>query len=123
VLLQSFFPCPGDVVYHHLTGHAPLVSKRREWWLQDRGGAYWWAAKTWCSFVPEFFFGRGLGEIPVGLSDSRGAAFEWHHSFLEGHRGKPPSTSLRAGENPRTIWSGQQRHVDGVSLLEGVAWF
>jgi hypothetical protein len=40
----------------------------------------------------------------------------------EGCRGKPPSTLLRAGGNPRTIWSGQQRCVNGASLLEGGAW-
>ena len=41
-----------------------------------------------------------------------------------GRRGSPMSNILYVpGETLGPIWSGQQRRVDGVSLLEGAAWY
>jgi hypothetical protein len=37
----------------------------RSWWRMLVGGEDWW----WCSGAPEFFCGRGSGEIPVDMSD------------------------------------------------------
>jgi hypothetical protein len=45
-------------------------------------------------------------------------------SLPGGRRGNSLSTALFVpGETPGPVWSGQQRRVDGVSLLEGVAWY
>jgi hypothetical protein len=58
----------------------------------------------WCARV---FLWAGVGRNPCWhVRPWRGAAFEWHHSLLEGVVGKPPSTLLRVGGNPRTIRSG-----------------
>jgi hypothetical protein len=82
-------------------------------------GEVWW----WCSVAPGFFVGGGREKsLSACLTPTR-CRFQVTPFLLEGRCGKPSSTILRAGGNPRTtIWSGHQRRVNGVSLLEGGAW-
>jgi hypothetical protein len=44
--------------------------------------------------------------------------------LLEGRRGNPLSTILYVpGETLGPVWSGQQCRANGISLLEGAAWY
>jgi hypothetical protein len=90
----------------------------RPWWRLLVGGEAW----CWCSFAAEFFCGLGREKSLLACPTLTRCRFRVAPFLPGGSRGKPSSTLLRAMENPRTIWSGQQRRVDGVPLLEGVAW-
>jgi hypothetical protein len=72
--------------------------------------------------VPGFFLWSGAGEIPVSLVDpdavppSCGTIPSWRASW------ESLTTVLYVpGETLGHVWSGQQRRVNGVFLLEGVA--
>jgi hypothetical protein len=44
--------------------------------------------------------------------------------LLGGRRGDPVYTVLYVpGETLGLVWSVQQRHIDGISLLDGAAWY
>jgi hypothetical protein len=93
----------------------------RSWWRLQVGGEAWW----WHSFASELFFvGGGQEKSLSACSTLTRCRFRVTPFLPEGRHGKPPSTLLRAGGNPRTFWSGQgqQHRVNGASLLEGAAW-
>jgi hypothetical protein len=84
--------------------------------------AYGWRSLVVVLMCLRFFVGGGREKSPLACPTMTRCRFPVIPFRPRERRGKPTSTLLRVGGNPRTIRSGQQRRVDGASLLEGVAW-
>jgi hypothetical protein len=125
-ILYNVQACWSWCAQSSLDGPNSLFSTKRRWCdyktvVARAGGRRSLVVVRRCARV---FLWAGVGRNPCRLvRPGRGAVIggtipSWRASWEAS-----VYFTLSAGGNPRTNWSGQQRRVDGASLLEGAAWF